>query len=361
LRAYLGPILVAIALTAVAIARPSVPAWAEQPGSDPGLAQASSDVGSFASPDGTSAGAGYTAEDWDVFYPEPLEWTGRVGAIMLQRGRLAAGPLLTDGNAPAGPPFVALLDARDFDLPFGAGIDLGLVRYGQSADLDLRFFEVDFGAATIGPTAVPPGALLDIPGGVPTPNPAVYSASYDTQLCSFEANLRRDVSPVLAFLAGFRYVYFRDQFGVAALAGSAPQRDVRVNYDGNNNLFGFQIGADGILWDNGDRFRIESAIKAGVYGNAAQNNVTVNNVGQFFSKSRESAGHTAFVGDLNFVGVYQLNDFWSLRGGYQLLWLAGVAVAADQVFDALYVGTPGVNTSGNAFFHGALVGLEAGW
>jgi len=64
---------------------------------------------------------------------------------------------------------------------------------------------------------------------------------------------------------------------------------------------------------------------------------------------------------LNFTAVYQLNNAWSLRAGYQLLWLAGVAVAAEQASDYFDNATPVINTAGNAFFHGALVGCERSW
>ena len=34
----------------------------------------------------------------------------------------------------------------------------------------------------------------------------------------------------------------------------------------------------------------------------------------------------AFVGDLNFSIIYQLNRVWGLRTGYNLIWLEGVAL-----------------------------------
>ena len=173
--------------------------------------------------------------------------------------------------------------------------------------------------------------MVTLPGTLPVPFPAtnVYTVTYGTQLDSFEANLRRNVSQSLTILAGFRYLYFRDQFAASVDSSVFPQSS-RVAYSGNNNLFGFQIGADGILWDSGNRFRIESAIKAGVFGNAAQNSVSLSNSSLFALDTKTSAQPTSFVGDLNFTGVYQFNDVWSVRAGYQLLWLAEVAVAADQ-------------------------------
>jgi hypothetical protein len=75
-----------------------------------------------------------------------------------------------------------------------------------------------------------------------------------------------------------------------------------------------------------------------------------------------SDNHAAFVGELGFTAVYQLSPHWSLRAGYQMLWLEGVAVAAEQVpaIDLL-AGLAAVDTTGSPFYHGANVGLEFVW
>jgi hypothetical protein len=359
-------LLAAATLVAVSMAGLPVAAIAAEPGevgADHQSDTTSSVEGELLGASGDPAtDAGYSPPgDWEFLDDDRPRWTGRVGAVILQRGRLASEPLIIDGNGPPSPPFVAIVNASDLNLPTSAGVDVGLIRHGEYFDVDLRYFGIQ-GTATTGPTLAPPGQFVVLPGSLPIPFPAstLYSVSYGTQLDSFEANLRRNVSQSLTILAGFRYLYFRDQFAVSVDSSVFPQ-STRVAFDGNNNLFGFQIGADGILWDNGNRFRIESAIKAGVYGNAAQNSVLLSNSSPFLLESKTSAQPTAFVGDLNFTGVYQLTDTWSVRAGYQLLWLAGVAVAADQAADTFSGSILAVNTSGNAFFHGALVGAECNW
>jgi hypothetical protein len=295
--------------------------------------------------------------DWDVLDIDQPRWSGRVGAVILQRGHLASAPLVlgVSGGTPNG-----LVNANDFNLPISGGIDVGLLRRGEYADVDLRYFGLDVRSAALGSSPALVGPFLIFPGNVNVGLPVNLGVNYGTQLDSFETNLRRNVSHRWSILAGFRYIYFRDQLALAA-DQQFPSRNLRFDFDGNNNLFGGQIGADGILWDNGNRFRIESAIKAGVYGNLAQNAVSISDSQGFLNVSNKtSASHTAFVGDLNFTGVYQFNDQWALRAGYQLLWLAGIAVAADQAADS-FQSTATVSTSGNAFFHGAMVGVERSW
>jgi hypothetical protein len=53
---------------------------------------------------------------------------------------------------------------------------------------------------------------------------------------------------------------------------------------------------------------------------------------------------------------------FAIRGGYQLLWISEVALASDQAqlaLNTLNVNT--INSSGDVFYHGALVGGEFTW
>jgi hypothetical protein len=136
------------------------------------------------------------------------------------------------------------------------------------------------------------------------------------------------------------------------------------HFDANNDLFGLQLGASGTLWQPTERFRIESTLKSGVYVDAARASLNVRPVGSGggFGGIWFGRDHTSFVGDLSFAGVYQLTDHLALRGGYQLLWLSGVAVASEQIPQLNFTANSfQPDTSHGAFFHGALVGLEATW
>jgi hypothetical protein len=293
-------------------------------------------------------------EPWDAVESYQPLWTARAGAIFLQRGRPQNSLFIVNGNT--GEPWV---NPNNFVFPYQAGADLGLIRHGQWADLEVRYFGVNDSLASQGPFNFGPGAALAVGNMEPSPTPLTVDTVYASSLNSVESNLRRNVSNRLSLLAGFRYVSLRDRLHIAATDGVDP---VGITFGTVNNLFGFQIGADAILWDSGNRFRVESAIKAGVYGNGATLNLTFadRDENNTFSAGRD---HTAFVGDLSFTGVYQLNDRWALRGGYQMLWLTGVAVANEQLHGLNFDGgpAPSVNVTHSAFFQGAMFGVERCW
>ena len=67
-----------------------------------------------------------------------------------------------------------------------------------------------------------------------------------------------------------------------------------------------------------------------------------------------------FIGDMNYSIVRRLNRKWSLRAGYNLIWISGVALAPNQ-FDFSNTNTITLAGASNVFLHGANLGLEAQW
>ena len=57
--------------------------------------------------------------------------------------------------------------------------------------------------------------------------------------------------------------------------------------------------------------------------------------------------------------MLQLTNALAVTGGYQLMWLDGLALAPEQIPITSLVapGSAGVNTQGELLFHGATVGL----
>lgn len=293
--------------------------------------------------------------DWSL--APARRWSGRVGAIILNRGGLPSQPFVFNSNTGQN-----YLDPSDYSFPWRAGADVSLIRYGQFADVDFRYFGVDPWTSQLGPVQTGPGTTASFPDIGASANPLTVSAGYTSRLQSVETNLRKNVAPRWSLLAGFRYLSFTDGFQI--IADEGPANGVtQIGLKAHNSLYGGQIGADGILWDNGGRFRIESAIKAGVYGNVTKDTLSIGDgSGGMFNAVVARNNHTAFVGDLSFTGVYQWNDNWSLRAGYQLLWLAGVAIGSEQPPGIDFNnGVAAVDTSGSAFFHGVTLGLERSW
>jgi hypothetical protein len=298
--------------------------------------------------------------EWERRGFEP-RWTVTGGTVILQRARpqqtlFVINPVTGEN----------IIDPADFTFPFQAGPDVGLVRYGTWADVEVRYFGIHDWQAAQGPVFSPDGFTLPIPGFDPALMPLTIASWYSAELDSVEINLRRNILPRWSLLAGFRYLrsYERLSFFVG---DSTLENGSKLAINANNDLYGLQIGTEGLLWDRGGRFRVEGALKAGVFANGARSSIGVNHIGTGGGGDPDVVNwfgedQTAFAGDLNFVGVYQLNEHWALRGGYQLLWLAGVAVANEQIHRLDFAnGDVGTNTTHGMFFHGALAGLEATW
>jgi hypothetical protein len=230
------------------------------------------------------------------------------------------------------------------------------------ADIDIRYFGVLQSTATVGPNGEFFAGVLSEPGASGS-----FSSALTSSIQSAELNLRREVAPNVALLGGLRYVQFRDALQseeTLVYGGANGWVDVST-YDlrAQNELLGLQLGAEALLWSYADRLRVETSAKAGIFGNAASN--------RFFEQVQYRGattpnywntyrGNAAFVGDVTISGAYQINRHFALRGGYQLLWLSGVALVTEQA-NSYHASTYRAFSAGDVLFHGAMVGIECGW
>lgn len=69
---------------------------------------------------------------------------------------------------------------------------------------------------------------------------------------------------------------------------------------------------------------------------------------------------TSFVGDLSLQFNYQFARSWTLFGGYNAIWVTGVATGAENFeadINVLTLGPTSVNHDGDPVYHGPNVGL----
>jgi hypothetical protein len=162
------------------------------------------------------------------------------------------------------------------------------------------------------------------------------------------------LNSVVTVLAGFRWIELRDQ-----LSYSFNHGVLTTAFDDNNHLYGGQIGTDWALLNNGGPLRLNAALKAGAYGNVADNTFSANAI---FANTGSNAAPLAFVGDITVAASYQLSSHWSIRGGYQLLWIDRLALASNNAVSAAAAGLgAGVNTSGGLFYNGAMASVQFVW
>ena len=283
----------------------------------------------------------------------PSLWTVRAGALIMKRERPNAGVLAVSdpGNSP-------ISNTADFGFDWAGGPDVSVIRQSASGNAwELRYFGILDAEATR--DYGDPGDFSILPFSFNTSNSLV--ANYATTLHSTELNWLHPVSQRITWLAGFRWIELNDHL-IYNVGYPSPTR-IELNYNMHNHLYGAQTGADLALWDRGGPLTVNGIVKAGIYGNSADSDIySFNQDGDVISDGDARSSHAPFVGDLSFVATYQVTRRFALRGGYQLLWLDGVALASNTaLLGEQQISNDVIDTDGSLFYNGALLGGEFTW
>lgn len=316
-----------------------------------------------------NAPAGELWAEWDqpgvveanVFSGELVESDNALGIkawvdwLMIARGSVGDQPQLL------GPGGVAL-GADTFGFDYKPGIETGLqLGLGDTTAIEFRYFWVDtwHDSAT---AADPLGLSLATVPGTPLGSPAWLD--YHSDLQSVELNFR-STSGDITWLAGFRYFEVDERLRVSgAPLGPFPGGGSRFAV--GNDLSGFQIGADALLWDDSNWFTLRGVAKTGIYyvdADAA--------VGARFGPppaqwavGRSSAQEVAFVGEFGVDATVLLTGNLRLNLGYRVIYMDGIASASSLVShtDFLAGVTPmHIHADNSVLYHGLNAGLELAW
>lgn len=248
---------------------------------------------------------------------------------------------------------------------------------------------------------------------------AIYQLRYTSDLQDFDINLkgRRQSGRLLRFGFGYRNIQFNEG-GLAALRGSFNTVDTDGdenpgNNDPNDGLGNVALTAvpgagltlasgaggfaentlptlpDQLLFTSGTRttnqlngvqatldatfleseyFSIGGTAKAGVFHNRANGSVTEtyqaldNGLSRYTRSFNDSTDRVAFAGNLGLNATVFLRENMRLFGGYELMYLSGVALAPDQSgglrTDLANVTSLDLQSNGKAFYHGGRIGIE---
>lgn len=295
-------------------------------------------------------------DDWCV----GPHWQVQVGGLILNRDSVDWAPVIAAvGSAPN------LVDP--FDEAPGARIAVtGYNDRGYGMQVVYEGAN-DFTAATLFPLA---GATRAI--------------DYESRLNSVEINLLPRVEGRWSLLGGFRYVELGENFidfttvdkviPTPADPPAAPGAfvDLGTDYLIKNRLMGFQVGAFRDAWTINRWLSLEGFANAGVYLNDIRReqidrNVTtviygddlatpdvdefVQDVTTVNTIETRSFSEAAFVGEAGLTAVLRPHPCFSVRSGYQILAMDGVAQGVDAFFE------PGVSLD-TVVFHGLQVGFE---
>jgi hypothetical protein len=296
--------------------------------------------------------------------PAPLYPTAcyaQVDAIFFTRNVQAGNQalVLRDIVNPTDPNVV--LSTTDLSVPFQVGPRITL---GHEFDATYSFEASYFGIFNWKDTLNATGANnLNLPGDLGlVAGSAFFGAdqatiTYDSQVNNGELNLLHNYGNI-SCLIGFRYFELGEHMNIVF----NDVVDGTGSYDLNayNNLFGLQGGAR--LVQACGNWSYDLTGKAGVFGNSISSSQQVIDAATTVRSVRTTGEQVAFLGELGLNGNYQFSQNWFLRGGYQVYWLDGVALAPEQL-DFTNTPTSGtnLNKTGSLFMQGAHAGLMARW
>jgi hypothetical protein len=269
-------------------------------------------------------------------------WIITGGAVALQRSVTRSQTLFTDESG------AELLNAKDLSFPMAFGAKISGVRRGPCGwELEVAYSQIDSfmtNAFVAGP------ALFVYQTGDPF-QPAVQdiNVSYKSALYSGEVLLRRQWLDWLNLSAGFRMIELDEHY----MAGTFDPASFALAVNTYNHLFGFQLGADAEVYNMGGPLQINVICKGGVYANSASQNIALE---QSLAAERS---HTAFFGEAAVVTTYALTSHLAFRGSVGAAWLAGVALAPEQIGATSFDNqTTECDTNGSIFYYGGSLGLE---
>jgi Putative beta barrel porin-7 (BBP7) len=286
--------------------------------------------------------------------------TLRAGALFMRRQTPDPQILIFDNGA-------NFLDASDFDFGYQPGYEVsGIGALGDDAEFEIRFFDINGMDASVtrdNPVGGGAAYVFDPNAGFGGQLGSFFTSvtgKYDSDLLGAEANGRYLIADGLTLLAGFRYVQLNEKLFFDEIDAGNTLVDIRSE----NDLYGGQIGAEG-RWSIGCLV-IDSVVKGCVYQNFTNNDVDLSGLFVVGNTDVQDKDRTVSYGaEASVAASLPLTDHLSLRGGYQVMWLANVAVASEQmrVSDPINAGgTSGrVDSTGDVLFHGAFAGAELTW
>jgi hypothetical protein len=177
---------------------------------------------------------------------------------------------------------------------------------------------------------------------------------------------------------GFRWFQVEDfverGFDIDGTLGFQAE-DLYEKADVSNNLFGYQFGGQ-LTYCLSRRLNLNVGGKFGLYGNRAElkhclgtrttlANLTGTPANVICNRSNDHATDTALatLGELDLGLGFRISNAWTIRGGYRLFGLTGVADAVEShptTFVSVY-DAGRVRADDSFVLHGGYVGLDFNW
>ncbi len=279
----------------------------------------------------------------------PRKWQITADYFLYSRDAAAPQTVILDNTAT-----IPVYDISDLDFRFESGTRLSFLHHSYPC--------VDFELGYLGLFDVTESQYLSDGAGLtysffgvgPAAPNTSYHAQYIADLHSIDFNAIHRKWDWLSLIYGFRWANLDEKYNI--LLVEDPPSGAMSRSD--NALYGFQFGGSSSVW-LGRWMRLDSSLKAGVYYNHVSITASAEDPGGGGTLSLgQSHCNTAFMGEASLVGTIPIKDCASLRVGYQLIYLDGVALAPNQGDDFdLSTGNGSADWS-HILYHGLNVGLE---
>lgn len=269
-------------------------------------------------------------------------WIFTGGVVALQRSTTRSQTLFRNDAGED------ILNSKDLSFPMSFGAQVSGVRRGPCGwEVEVAYTQMDNFVTN---TFVPGPALMVFDSGDPFPfDLANVSVRYSSRLYSGEVLLRRQWLDWLNLSAGFRMIELDEQY----MASTFDPFSLALAINTFNHLFGYQLGADAEVYNMGGPLQIHALCKGGLYANVASQNIALQ---QSLAAERS---HTAFFGEASVVSTYALTSHIAFRAAAGAAWLAGVALAPEQIGATNFANqTTSCDTEGSIFYYGGSLGFE---
>jgi hypothetical protein len=311
------------------------------------------------------------------YEPVPYHFEASGEAIFLMRDG-GNRVFLADESSAAGQVFQVLSSKTDdFSIRTGFKVNVSC-RLSDTCDIQGSFFSVQQFLASDAITRQDPvNNFLFSPYLFVGANGQFISYDYESKIYNLELNARYNTRLsddwTTRFIGGFRYIHIEEKF---QLYGQELVQNAELTTSNtHNNLIMLQIGME-MEHAFGKYFDLGVSAKTGLGVNSAGNHIT--NILTSFplptdTRVDETTNNAALCGiiEVGAFGRLYITDCVSIRGGYNVMFLSGLALAPEQLDltngDIAAAQTAagrtghGLNTGGSMVLHGPTAGLEVRW
>jgi len=181
---------------------------------------------------------------------------------------------------------------------------------------------------------------------------------YESKLHSFELSRKWWGWDVISTSFGLRYMYIGEEIRHVSVDDTDGTGRFLIGTE--NNLVGPQLGFE--LFKPCGRFRSSFRGKACINANFRHGQIALTNGvgGQQFDNSDDEI-RIGLLGELGYFVDYQILRNVTIRAGFEMLYLTGIAAAAAQPVGILTPTTGNSITGEEVFYYGVTGGVETTW